>query len=124
MDFQGSNSFNIQTWNLEYWNFYRGNTFVVLHSKRSPEDLEDRFSKLIVVEGLNLQKYPIIQFYGGKVKNHNCFNGNVLSRNNIPQIGRSYEEILDRKKFRKRNLTKASVHNVVIRNNKLFVNPI
>jgi len=57
MDFKGTNSFNMQTWNLEYWNFYKGNTFVVLHSKRSTMDLEDRFSKLIVVEGLSIRKY-------------------------------------------------------------------
>ena len=57
MDFQGSNSFNMQTWNLEYWNFYRGNSFVVLHSKQNPVDLEDRFSKLVIVEGLSVQKY-------------------------------------------------------------------
>jgi hypothetical protein len=57
MDFKGSNSFNMQTWNLEYWNFYKGNTLVVLHSKRSTMDLEDRFSKLIVVEGMSIRKY-------------------------------------------------------------------
>ena len=72
MDFKGTNSFNMQTWNLEYWNFYKGNTFVVLHSKRSTMDLEDRFSKLIVVEGLSIRKY----------RKYKLFNKNIIKKEN------------------------------------------
>lgn len=57
MDFRGHDTFNIQTWNLKFWNFYNGNKLVVLHNKYIFEDLEDRFSKLVVVEGLDSPTY-------------------------------------------------------------------
>ena len=57
LDFRGHNSFNIQTWNLKFWNFYNSNKLVVLHNKGFSDDLEDRFSKLVVVEGLDSQTY-------------------------------------------------------------------
>ena len=44
------------------------------------------------------------------MKNHNCFNGNGIGRKQFPQIGRSFDGILERKKFRK--IGKSSVHNV------------
>ena len=44
------------------------------------------------------------------MKNHNCFNGNGFGRKHLPQIGRSFDGILERKKFRK--IGKSSVHNV------------
>lgn len=57
IDFADVFSYNIQTWNLRFWNFYNQNNLIVLHSKPMMEDQEDKSSKIIIVEGLNQQKY-------------------------------------------------------------------
>ena len=57
LDFRGHNSYNIQTWNMKFWNFYDENKLVVLHNKDLQNDLEDKFSKLILVEGLVTKTY-------------------------------------------------------------------
>ena len=57
IDFADVFSYNIQTWNLRFWNFYNQNNLIVLHSKPMMQDQEDKSSKIIIVEGLSQQKY-------------------------------------------------------------------
>ena len=57
IDFGDVFSFNMQTWNLKFWNFYNHNNIVVLHSKPMIQDQEDKGSKIIIVEGLSQQQY-------------------------------------------------------------------
>ena len=42
---------------MKFWNFYDENKMVVLHNKDLQNDLEDKFSKLILVEGLVTKTY-------------------------------------------------------------------
>ena len=42
---------------IKFWNFYNKNNLVVLHNKPNTVDLQDKVSKILIVEGMSSQMY-------------------------------------------------------------------
>ena len=62
----GSTGAHFQTWNLEFFGFYRD--YVVLHSKKIKTENDNQQKHVIVMEGQNIQDIPKFHLFDEIIK--------------------------------------------------------